>query len=802
MIGAMIGTYRMTEELGDGGAGPVFRAVDPASGREIAVRIFAPDVARDAVLVERLRAMAPVLKRLQHPNVAAVYELVETGASLGFLLEHVAGVNLNQARGQAGRMDTNVAVSCAVQALRGLEHAHGAGVYHHALRPTNLIVTPQGTIKVMDVGIGHVLGANRKTREDRLLSVLAYLAPEQVQNQPGDARSDIYAAGVVLYELLTGRRPFAHRTAFAIRQALVQESAASPRTAVAAIPEWVEQAVMRSLARNPAQRFQNATEMRAVLEAGLGLSTSGSAAVVRDASGPGTATVAMFTSAPAIPPAVAAPPCPPPPRGQSDATVMFTRPPAEKPPVPPPGDASDATVAFTRPAAAMPPAPTPSEPSDATVMFPGPPAEKPPAPPPGDVSDATVVFTRPAAAMPPAPAPSEPSDATVMFPGPPAEKPPAPPPKVSAPTSVPADAVVPRPVAPPPVVPPAAPAPPAPPLAAVAARAEHTAPGPVSTLPRTSAINADVTTAPPNPPAGGPAHPGTEGTKSDAGVIPVGRVPAPPPAAQGSRRRLGVLVVAAVLAITLGAAAGVYWTKFRGTATPAESTRPDASSQSRPGVPAAGPVPNAPVGVVPPPAVSSSAPVTTPAPPPVTASVPEVTPVPTAVEMPAAPKRVPKPKPVPTPPTGGREPVPVVIQPPPPPPPSSPPPVPAEPPPTTPATERQAAAPLPDLSFLKIKLVTRQGEGTREVDVHVMFLEDRVGVSPMGGSATFRSVLYRDMTRATYAREEKRRLFGKSAKHLLTIETAGEPLVLRLDKENFDAVIRAFEGRAKKTVER
>jgi len=200
--------------------------------------------------------------------------------------------------------------------------------------------------------------------------------------------------------------------------------------------------------------------------------------------------------------------------------------------------------------------------------------------------------------------------------------------------------------------------------------------------------------------------------------------------------------------------------------------------------------------------VSSSAPVTMPAPAPVTASVPEVTPVPTAVEMPAAPKRVPKPKPVPTPPTGGREPVPVVIQPPPPPPPSSPPPVPAEPPPTTPATERQAAAPLPDLSFLKIKLVTRQGEGTREVDVHVMFLEDRVGVSPMGGSATFRSVLYRDMTRATYAREEKRRLFGKSAKHLLTIETAGEPLVLRLDKENFDAVIRAFEGRAKKTVER
>jgi hypothetical protein len=127
--------------------------------------------------------------------------------------------------------------------------------------------------------------------------------------------------------------------------------------------------------------------------------------------------------------------------------------------------------------------------------------------------------------------------------------------------------------------------------------------------------------------------------------------------------------------------------------------------------------------------------------------------------------------------------------------------VPAEPPPTTPATERQAA-PLPDVSFLKIKLVTRQGEGTREVNVNVTFLEDRVGVAPAGGGETIRSVRYQDVTRAIYARGEKQRLFGKSVKHLLTIETAGDPLLLRLDKENFDAVIRAFEGHARKVVER
>jgi hypothetical protein len=117
-----------------------------------------------------------------------------------------------------------------------------------------------------------------------------------------------------------------------------------------------------------------------------------------------------------------------------------------------------------------------------------------------------------------------------------------------------------------------------------------------------------------------------------------------------------------------------------------------------------------------------------------------------------------------------------------------------------PATAPSVA--LPNVSFLKIKHVTRQGEGTREVDVNLMFLEDRVGVSPANGGATIRSVRYQDVTRATYEREERRRLFGRSAKHLLTIETTGDPLVLRLDKGNFDAVIRAFEARAKKTVER
>jgi serine/threonine-protein kinase len=311
MTGTIVGTYRLEELLGDGGLGGVYRAVDGASGKEAAFRLFTRNVSADGMLADRLRAMAPALKRLQHPNIAAFYELMAVGPDLALFLEFVPGATLDKVRQPAGRLDTNVSVSCAVQVLRGLEAAHGAGVLHHALRPSNVMVTRQGTVKVLDFGIGHAFGANRKTREDRLLAVLAYLAPEQIQNQPGDARSDIYAVGVLLYELLTGRLPFDHPTEFALRQAHLSEPPAPPRTIVPALPEWLEQSVLRALAKNPASRYQNATEFRAVLEAALGLSTSREAAIVRQRDG---AYAETFAAAPPLPP-------PPSPNAAADAVA-------------------------------------------------------------------------------------------------------------------------------------------------------------------------------------------------------------------------------------------------------------------------------------------------------------------------------------------------------------------------------------------------------------------------------------------------------------------------------------------------
>ena len=700
MIGSTIGTYRLADLLGDGGLGPVYRGVDQASGREAAFRMFTREVSSDPMLAERLRAMSVVLKKLQHANIGAVYELLTVGANLGMFMEYVPGAPLDQVRTQqAGRLEINVAVSCAVQVLRALEFSHGIGVLHHALRPSNIRVTPQGTVKVMDFGIGHAFGANRKTREDRLLTVLAYLAPEQIQNQPGDARSDIYAVGVVLYELLTGRLPFGHTTEFALRQAHLQEPVTAPRSYVPALPEWLDQAVMRALAKNPGARFQNATECRAVLEAALGLSTSKEVAVVRDVGG---ATVSMFEAAPPIPPA--APPAPDEPATRTSGTA--------------PAVLAAPSPAFTPPAS-----------SDATVVI------KAPPPPTSEQPAAPTVPAHDAAAVPAS------SEATQLA-------------AATAPDVLPSSS---------PVLPPAA-----------GKTAEPVKP----VTPATSATSA-----------------------SQPGAAPAGRK------GGGSQ----VLVAVAIVVLVLGAAGvgGFLW--WRGQQQAPATDHAPATDQAT-----AAPAAAAPTADLPPPSAPPADQAQAVVPPPVSSVPPPFAQAPATAQMsapPAAgtptsttgaspqPRRPPvgaKPKPA----EPAMPPSAVVMAPP------HPPPLP--PPAATPVTEAPAASKpaahlvnLPDVSFRKVKLIAHDGAAETAVDVVLMFLEDRLTVTPATGGTTLRSVRYREISGVTYAREEKKRLgLIKSAQHQLTVDTRSAALLLRLDKDNVEAVLSAIESRTGKPVSR
>lgn len=752
MIGSTIGTYRITELLGDGGLGAVYKAVDQSSGREAAFRVFTKEVARDPMLADRLRAMTPVLKRLQHPNIGAFYELVNVGSDLALFLEYVPGGSVDRVRQQAAHFEVNVAVSCAVQTLRAVEFAHNVGVLHHALRPTNLIVTPQGTVKVMDFGIGHAFGANRKTREDRLLGVLAYLAPEQIQNQPGDARSDIYSVGVILYELLTGRLPFDYKTEFALRQAHLNEPVAAPRAFAPALPEWLDQAVMRSLSKNPSARYQNAMEFRAVLEAALGMSTSKAAAVVRDSAG---ATVASFSAAPPIP-------------GGSPVDAVT---------IPPAGPASGGAAAVPAPAVPAAPAASPvaappaarGSSADATVVLPASPAPEAPSVPPGP--------PRPASPPAPVPAPAGAgpgSDKTVVI-----TQPPAP---IRGPAPKQADPDATRVASPPPpAAPPATlvtdqPAPAVPPPAASPVTVAMDQPDPASLAPRPTATMAmgqetrmlDVGLPEPLT----RQDQGTGRRQSKAAAKLAARDQPRGPAARKSHVGLWI-GVAVILLLAVGAVAGFMWMRGR----PIDVTVAETAGS---GGEAAAPAPAAPAAPVPGASAVSTPPAST-VPPPVAGASPTV---------PAA-RPVPKPRP-PTPV------IPVIPVPPP-----------AEPEPaepvSPPVTPRRAAptALLPDVSFRKVKLVTQVGGAERDTDVILAFLEERMTVTPTGGGTSLRTVRYRDVVGASYAKAEKKRLgFIKSARHLFTIETGGDPMLLRLDGENFDAVLTAFETRSGTAVSR
>ena len=544
----------------------------------------------------------------------------------------------------------------------------------------------------MDFAIGHAFGANRKTREDRLLMVMAYLAPEQIQNQPGDARADIYSAGVILYELLTGRLPFDNTPDFALRQSQLNEPVAPLRSFVPDLPDWLDQAVMRALSKNPAARYQNATEFRAVLEAALGMSTSRATAALRDgALRDSAAATAAFSAAPPLPsgsaPAPAASPKPAAPRtpSSSDATVvlsaMTSAPPA--PPLPPQPTATVAPAPVT--VAAPPPVPVPLPTSQQSGTRP-------------EASGSAVAVP---AAMPAAP--------DVM----------------------------------PPLTPPAA--------------AEPPAKAPLST------------------------------------VAPKAAKAPKPPSAPGSKKGLLIGLIALVI---IAAGAGIAFVMMRGTPPPAATEQP-ASAEAPP--PAA-------ADQAQPPATAATTPVdaaTIAVPAPVGAPPQPVSTMPAPASSGAAAKPA-TPAPA-APASGATRPKPVTVLPPPTAVPVSPPS--AEPAPTRlpppPVANEPTLPVLPEVSFRKVKFVTQVNGEEKTIDVVLMFQERRLSVVPIDGGGTLAAVRYRDAKGASYAKNEKRRLgFIKTTQHLFTIETGAEPVVLQIDGDNVDAILKAFEDRTTKKVTR
>jgi len=270
MIGQIVGNYKIEEKLGEGGMGAVYKGVDTMLDREVAIKALRPELASQTSIVERFRTEAVTLAKLNHPNIATLYSMFRQGEELYMVLEFVRGETLDSIMQKRGALPAEEAIPVFCQVLDGIDHAHELGIVHRDIKPANMMLTEKGTLKVLDFGIARLLGSARMTRAGNIIGTLEYMAPEQVRGLETDGRSDIYALGMMLYEVLTGRLPFQTENEFELMKAQTERMPTPPREINPAIPEEVEAAILRAIQKDPEDRFQTGGEFRETLiEAGF-----------------------------------------------------------------------------------------------------------------------------------------------------------------------------------------------------------------------------------------------------------------------------------------------------------------------------------------------------------------------------------------------------------------------------------------------------------------------------------------------------------------------------------------------------
>ncbi|MDJ0786756.1 MAG: protein kinase [Myxococcota bacterium] len=280
--GKKVGSYVICEQIGGGAMGRVWRGLDEALGRPVAIKMLRADLAHRAGLIERFRVEAQVLARLAHPNIAMVYALVEEAGDLYLVMEYVKGETLQCQLQRSGPLDLADCFPIFHPAIDGIQHAHEAGVVHRDIKPSNLMLGPNGQVKWIDFGIAHMRGRERMTRAGGLVGTPEYMAPEQVRGEPGTIRSDVYALGVVLYKMLCGKPPFTGRGEFEVMRAQVECEPPSLRDQGAPLPAALEEAVLRALAKDPAARYPSAAAFRdALVEAGAPFDPAGAATLLQ-----------------------------------------------------------------------------------------------------------------------------------------------------------------------------------------------------------------------------------------------------------------------------------------------------------------------------------------------------------------------------------------------------------------------------------------------------------------------------------------------------------------------------------------
>ncbi|MGD0922798.1 MAG: protein kinase [Terriglobia bacterium] len=277
MIGKTISHYRILEKLGSGGMGVVYKAEDTKLGRMVALKVLPPERVADPNRKRRFVQEARAASALNHPNIIVIHDIDEAEGVHYIAMEHVEGKTLDRLIARHG-LRVNEALKYAVQMAAALAKAHSAGIVHRDLKPTNVMVTDDGLVKVLDFGLAKLTEAaptgetetavtlEPTTEEGTIVGTVGYMSPEQAEGKAVDARSDIFSFGSVLYEMLTGQRAFQGETKASTIAAILREEPKPLSQVVEGLPREVERLVKRCLRKDPAHRFQHMDDLKVALE--------------------------------------------------------------------------------------------------------------------------------------------------------------------------------------------------------------------------------------------------------------------------------------------------------------------------------------------------------------------------------------------------------------------------------------------------------------------------------------------------------------------------------------------------------
>ncbi len=256
-IGQRVGDYQIVSMLGAGGMGQVYRVRNVISNRTEAMKVLLPDLVAEPDLAARFIGEIRMLASFDHPNIAQLHTALQVDNQLVMVMEFVEGLTLAQ-RAQQGAIPQADLVNYMQQVLSALSYAHGRGVVHRDVKPANVMVTPDGTVKLMDFGIARADAEVGLTRPGTSMGSLNYMSPEQVRGGTVDARSDIYSTGVMMYELFAGRRPFQGDSDYSILSAQCNDAPQPPAEVNPGLPPALSDLILCAMAKDPANRFQNA----------------------------------------------------------------------------------------------------------------------------------------------------------------------------------------------------------------------------------------------------------------------------------------------------------------------------------------------------------------------------------------------------------------------------------------------------------------------------------------------------------------------------------------------------------------